>query len=327
MDGAELRTINSVIDSILLSNRADHELYDVARTCSLKLPLRLREALTRLRLEMSSPYLVLRGFPVLDHLIGPTPTSKQASDSAKITREDVFLALTANQLGIPFSFATQQSGRLIQNVLPVKGSEYSQLGAGSVEELVWHTEDAFHPNRPDLILLMCLRNHDCVATTVGGLPNTLSEEEINHLFDENFIFLPDPDHAEHLKNWKTPAQEAAFASMQRYIDRPNPQAVLSGSRTKPYLRLDPKFTRVADQSRESAKAYQRLVAEMDRLLLDIPLEAGQILVIDNHKLVHGRRSFAPRYDGTDRWLRKINVTADLRKSMASRFSENEFVVA
>jgi L-asparagine oxygenase len=275
---------------------------------------------------MSGPYLVLRGFPVLEHLIGPTPTSKQSSDTAEITREEVFLALIANQLGIPFSFATQQNGKLIQNVLPVPGSEYSQLGSGSKEELVWHTEDAFHPNRPDLILLMCLRNNDGIATTIGCLPNTLSDEEINHLFDENFVFLPDPDHAEHLKNWKTSTEEAAYRSMQQYIHQPTPQAVLSGSRTRPYLRLDPKFTIVADQSRKSAKVYKKLLEEMDSLLLDIPLEAGQILVIDNHKLVHGRRSFTPRYDGTDRWLKKINVTADQRKSMASRLSDRDFVV-
>ena len=34
----------------------------------------------------------------------------------------------------------------------------------------------------------------------------------------------------------------------------------------------------------------------------IVLETGDVLVIDNRKMVHGRSKFTPRYDGTDRFL-------------------------
>ncbi|MBJ7505663.1 MAG: TauD/TfdA family dioxygenase, partial [Ilumatobacteraceae bacterium] len=36
-----------------------------------------------------------------------------------------------------------------------------------------------------------------------------------------------------------------------------------------------------------------------------------ILVIDNHRAVHGRTSFTPRYDGTDRWLKRALVVQSL----------------
>ena len=35
--------------------------------------------------------------------------------------------------------------------------------------------------------------------------------------------------------------------------------------------------------------------------------AGEVLVLDNYRAVHGRRAFRPRFDGTDRWLKRISV--------------------
>jgi hypothetical protein len=43
----------------------------------------------------------------------------------------------------------------------------------------------------------------------------------------------------------------------------------------------------------------------------VVLAAGDILVIDNHRAVHGRTPFAPRYDGTDRWLKRALVVQSL----------------
>ena len=53
----------------------------------------------------------------------------------------------------------------MHDLVPIKGHEAEQLGSGSTHELVWHTEEAFHPFRADYLALMCLRNNDAVATT------------------------------------------------------------------------------------------------------------------------------------------------------------------
>jgi alpha-ketoglutarate-dependent taurine dioxygenase len=50
------------------------------------------------------------------------------------------------------------------------------------------------------------------------------------------------------------------------------------------------------------------------------LEPGDFCFIDNFQAVHGRKPFKARFDGTDRWLRRINVVRDLRKSRDSRLS-------
>ena len=49
-------------------------------------------------------------------------------------------------------------------------------------------------------------------------------------------------------------------------------------------------------------------------------DAGDFAFIDNYQAVHGRKPFRARYDGRDRWLKRINVVRDLRKSRESRLS-------
>ena len=43
----------------------------------------------------------------------------------------------------------------------------------------------------------------------------------------------------------------------------------------------------------------------------VVLEAGDLLVIDNRRAVHGRSEFRARFDGTDRWLQRTFVVDDL----------------
>jgi alpha-ketoglutarate-dependent taurine dioxygenase len=56
------------------------------------------------------------------------------------------------------------------------------------------------------------------------------------------------------------------------------------------------------------------------------LEPGDVCFIDNFKAVHGRRAFKARYDGHDRWLKRVNITRDLRKSRAEREAPTSRVI-
>jgi hypothetical protein len=40
--------------------------------------------------------------------------------------------------------------------------------------------------------------------------------------------------------------------------------------------------------------------------------------LDNRNVVHGREPFTPRYDGRDRWLKRVNVVSDLRRTRTDR---------
>ena len=50
----------------------------------------------------------------------------------------------------------------------------------------------------------------------------------------------------------------------------------------------------------------------------VALEAGDLLIIDNAMVVHGRSPFASRFDGTDRWLQRAFVVTDLAASDGER---------
>jgi hypothetical protein len=45
-----------------------------------------------------------------------------------------------------------------------------------------------------------------------------------------------------------------------------------------------------------------------------PPATGDFVFLNNHWVVHARTCFTARYDGTDRRLKRINITHDLRKS-------------
>ncbi|TDD59964.1 hypothetical protein E1263_12755 [Kribbella antibiotica] len=53
-------------------------------------------------------------------------------------------------------------------------------------------------------------------------------------------------------------------------------------------------------------------------MVGMVLVAGDLMVVDNRKAVHGRTSFVPRYDGNDRWLRRSFAVRDLSLSRGSR---------
>jgi alpha-ketoglutarate-dependent taurine dioxygenase len=61
-----------------------------------------------------------------------------------------------------------------------------------------------------------------------------------------------------------------------------------------------------------------LIRAIDESLTGVALRPGECLFIDNYRAVHGRSSFQARFDGTDRWLKRINIARDLRKSRAVR---------
>ena len=69
-----------------------------------------------------------------------------------------------------------------------------------------------------------------------------------------------------------------------------------------------------------------LIRAIDENLRGVALLPGECLFIDNYKAVHGRSSFKARFDGTDRWLKRINITRDLGKSRAVRAAPASRVV-
>ncbi|CCK30426.1 taurine catabolism dioxygenase tauD/tfdA [Streptomyces davaonensis JCM 4913] len=290
------------------------DFYDRDHPVEDLLPAGLRAFLLSYRRTERGAACLVHGFPVDDAALGPTPGHwREAIRSDIALEQELWLALCGMVLGDPFGWVTLQEGRIIQNILPVRGDEHRQSGYGSESLLEFHTEDGFHPGRCDHLLLFGLRNRDRVPTIVASVRDVhLSEEDRTVLAEERFLILPDSEHIRQLET--DDPGHPALPRLYEMAERPVPTAVLFGDRLNPYLRIDRPFMRVASGDSEAAGALDRLMDELWRVQQDIAVGPGSLLVVDNYRAVHGRRGFTPRYDGTDRWLKKLTVSRSLRRN-------------
>jgi Fe(II)/alpha-ketoglutarate-dependent arginine beta-hydroxylase len=292
-----------------------------------EIPRRLRTELSMFRLaEPAQGLSIISGFPVDDERIGRTPGHWQRQENRSPALEhEILFVLLSSLLGDCISWSSQQSGRVVHDVLPIKGMENEQIGTGSEQTIWWHTEDAFHPMRGDYVGLMCLRNDEGVPTTFASLEGVrLGNEDWQSLFEPLYTIQPDNSH-------RPPAEAGAAGKADRYrsIEQmrqaPEKIAILSGDPRSPYIRIDPYFMDPPDEPR-ARRALSALTQAIDRELRELVLMPGDICFIDNFKAVHGRRAFRAQYDGRDRWLKRINITRDLRKSRAHRIEATSRVV-
>jgi enduracididine beta-hydroxylase len=72
--------------------------------------------------------------------------------------------------------------------------------------------------------------------------------------------------------------------------------------------------------------FEEVTRRFDEVIGDCVLEAGDFCFIDNYQAVHGRKPFEARFDGTDRWMKRINVVRDLRRSRDARRSAASRVI-
>jgi Fe(II)/alpha-ketoglutarate-dependent arginine beta-hydroxylase len=295
-----------------------------AQYLAYKLPQRLCEFLTDFKqFERSKGACLIRGLPVDDLKLGPTPTSTAGQLDPETTRKEHFLSvLLSSVLGDVFGWATQQDGKLVHDLAPIKEHENQQIGSGSRELITLHCEDAFHEFRADYLGLYCLRNPDGVSTTYATLDLAdLTTEQQSILHQPVFTIRPDNSHLE-LNNAKAGSQpdrlkQEAFLRIQRQLETGIPISLLFGDREDPYLRLDAYFMdKPTDPQHQDA--FDALCSSLQKNSSEVILQPGDMLFVDNYRVLHGRKPFAARFDGRDRWLKRLNITRDLRRSRAVR---------
>lgn len=275
------------------------------------LPETVRGPLRELRYGESLAGVVVRGGPPSP--AEPTPRHWRDHDGAGTLRHDMWLLLLTAQLGDLVCWSTLQDGRLVADVLPVAGHEDAQTGHGSRAELEFHVEDAFDDDRCDAFALACLRNPDAVPTTVASTACLdLAALDVEALTSARFRIAADPEHLRGLP----PGRSIA----------PRTRAVLTDATTDPRLRVDPAFTEAVDGDQRAAAAFADLCGQLRAGMVDVVLAPGDVLLLDNQRSVHGRRPFKPRYDGTDRWLRKASVLRDIRRTRWRRPSADSRIL-
>ncbi|MBO1334089.1 TauD/TfdA family dioxygenase [Streptomyces sp. VRA16 Mangrove soil] len=290
-------TALTAVESGLVDDRA---WLDACRGMSEQLPERLRRRLRDFRHDPDlDGMLLVRNLPVAPAL-APTPTVPESVER-RATPAAGTTALVSMQIGEVIAYRDEKSGALVQNVVPVAGREEQQSNAGSVP-LELHVENAFHPHRPDMVALFCVRpDHEggaglrvaSVRRAVEMLPH-----DIRKVLGEDRFRTEVPP---------------SFGGP----DGPAPQhPILSGDFDDPDVRVDFHATHPEDE--QAAEAMAVLRAVLDTITRAVHLRPGDLAIVDNRVALHGRTHFVPRYDGEDRWLHRTFIHLDHRRSRAVR---------
>ncbi|NMF63626.1 arginine beta-hydroxylase, Fe(II)/alpha-ketoglutarate-dependent [Brasilonema octagenarum UFV-E1] len=297
-----------------------------ARVFAHDLPKRLCYFINEFRLKEVNAVCLISGNCINEKRICKTPIHWKTSENNSTLLEEVLFILYGSLLGEVFTWGTHLEERqIIHNILPVEGYENEQLSCSSETDLLWHTEDAFHPHRADYLGLMCLRNPDKVETTFASIDMVnLASEHIKVLFEPRFCIRPDKSHT------KPQTFSAISGSVVSWFeDIQNNQKkvpVLFGDPKSPYMCLDPLFMHPLKDDEEAIIAFNELIKAIDYNLKSIVLQPGDICLIDNYRSVHGRKAFYARNDGNDRWLKRIFLTSSLRKSRQFRASASSRIL-
>ncbi|GHH43360.1 TauD/TfdA family dioxygenase [Lentzea cavernae] len=293
----KLRSVSSEID--------DAHWVAAARAAWDLLPVTYRRRVREFR-RHSGPAgaMIVRGLPVDEAALPPTPTVRGSVQRATSTPA-ALLVMTACGLGDPGAFLAEKSGALVQDVVPVPGQEQFQGNAGSVD-LMMHNENAFHPHRPDHVMLLCLRpDHERVA----GLSTASIREALPLLTQDARTRLSRPE----FSTQPPPSFGAGGGAQPSH-------PVLAGDLGDPAVQVD--FAATVALTPEAEAALAELSGALASVARTVRMGSGDLAIVDNRTSLHGRTAFRPRYDGRDRWVQRTFAFADLRRSRDFRPSDS-----
>lgn len=296
-----------------------------ATDCALasqELPRSLRALAQRYRqLELPCSVLMLRGMPVNDTRIGPSPMHWDAPWlNPPSLLEEAMQCLMTSLLGDMFGWRTQENGRFLRHIVPIEKDRAEQLGGGSSVTLVWHNEEAFHEHRADFLSLLCYRNEEQAQTIFCGIDEIdIPDEMWQVLSAPRFTILPDKSH---LPEQNVSAQwrldDHVFEQIRRMHESPEPVAALAGQRAKPWVRIDEAFMRALPGDEQAEHALRWLFDACYAQQTAVVMQPGDMVWIDNKRAVHGRTVYRPNYGPRQRWLRRVNVQVNLRETLPFR---------
>jgi TfdA family taurine catabolism dioxygenase TauD len=302
LNATEVRQISELIAGIF-GTRNQIVLRDFLNTAAVwgqELPRRVRQHLYEFKLNQRYEAMCVRGFPLDDKALGPTPSAHRFGGQVEVVgRNEIIHVLYASLLGEAFAWTTIQNSHIINDVMPLTDDINIVSSSGSASKFDFHTEDAFHRYAGDYLGLMCFRNPDRVGTVLSNiLPGDLSTHTIEALFEERYYVGANV------------AQEVPSVKSL--------SPVLFGNKTFPYLRINLNNISTLPGDNEAIEALEALKAVLNKNATVVVFEPGDCWYIDNLRVAHGRWPFKARFDGTDRWLKRLYISSSFRQSTAYR---------
>ncbi|MEE4543047.1 TauD/TfdA family dioxygenase [Streptomyces sp. V4-01] len=261
-----------------------------AADVAARLPSPLLERLAALREGRDGyGYLQVTDLPHTPDALPNTPDSRPAPAERPLLSMEGWLLAICTAVGVPTAYRELHAGSLLQDVYPSPHAHPLSAQSSAVP-LTLHSEMLYHRWRPDFLLLACSRpDHDGAAgTTVAAARAALP-----------LLGATDRDILRSTR--MACGTDLAF----RHADGSSPQAhvmVVEGAPADPRLSFDRDLLEPGDPA--ARRALGALSAALDAVTETVRLRPGDLLILDNARVVHGRSTFVPRWDGHDRWLHR-----------------------
>lgn len=275
----------------------------------LFLPNRIKELLQTF--SNSYGYIHFHKIPTVDKPSTPFDNSHHLGEKTTIAKIQAFF----NQiLGEMVAYEAEGYGCLFQDMVPSINLSETQTSLSSNVELEIHTEQAFSKLKPDFLSLACLRG-DTEAKTYIFHKKTLLENLTSYKID--ILYKP---------LWEI-GVDMSF-KMNNDIN------FLEGNLRGPLSIIDRETGDfVFDQdlmygiTEEAENLKNEIVEIYHNKKTEVILQEGDIIILDNRCVVHGRSSFQAKYDGSDRFIVRTFVMKDYKKSEYARKNWSRMIEA
>ena len=285
------------------------------KNLSLEIPERIKNTLISFKKNGSKDGILLLNINLQNNIfLYPTPKSNQHNIGEK-TNLSKIQALFMCIMGELVSYEAESNGSLFQDIIPLESMLDNQTSTGSKFELEIHTEQAFSKLRPDILSLACLRSDENALTYI--LPIDCI---INNMTNYELELLKKP-------LWKIGVDLSFKMNCDKFIDGDirGPIPIIYGTIKDPCLVFDQDLMIGINEEAEQLK--KEIIDIYYKYRLSHVLKPGQIIFIDNRRAVHGRSSFKPKYNGTDRFIIRSFVTLDYNSSMHARNTNSRVIEA
>lgn len=267
-----------------------------AKSLSYQLPEHLKDELKNFKLTgHQKGALLFRNMPNDNSVITPRNNKEHVGETTIIS---CVQAIINEYLGEMVSYEAEGDGYLFQDMVPNEELKDTQTSLGSGVELEVHTEQAFSHYRPDYLSLACIKKDSSAYTYflhVDQILDYMSANEINYL---------------EKKKWNI-GVDMSFALNGCDFALRGPLSILTINNNGYDLNFDQDL--LCSDSKTASKLIDKIVSIYKKKRHEYVLQPGEILLLDNHKLIHGRSSFKPLFNGNDRFIVRSFVINDLKK--------------
>lgn len=269
------------------------------------IPDRLRTFIQYFKNEkLKNDIFIIKNLPVDENIITPENNKSYIGENTKLSRCQAII----NQcIGEMIAYESESDGHLFQDMVPNKQLKDTQTSLGSDTELELHTEQAFSTLKPDYLSLACLKKDNNAKTYYLHL---------NHILDN----ITNEEKMELEKKLWNIGVDLSFVMNGCSSKERGPVSIIQNNN----LIFDQDLMKgTTDNANDLIKKIINIYYGYREHYI---IEKGDLLILNNNKLVHGRSNFKAKFDGTDRFIIRSFIIHSLKKIKDKTKESNDRIV-